>query len=227
VKGCRPLSDAEVDLLQRSFGGTYGARDRALFLLGVKSGFRISELLSLRLRDVCQHGRVVDRVTVARRYMKKQLEGRTVPLHAEAQAAFAAWLRVLQQSANTTPQTYVFRSRKGVNQPISKFQAWKILREAVTTNELTGKLGTHCMRKTFADRVYQRLNYDLVKTQRALGHKNINSTVSYLSFAEAEIEAAILGCGSRKLITIEIMSFPNHSLTRLFAHNDDANHRPW
>jgi hypothetical protein len=31
-----------------------------------------------------------------------------------------------------------------------------------------------------------------VKTQRALGHKNVNSTVSYLSFCEADIDAAIL-----------------------------------
>jgi integrase len=66
------------------------------------------------------------------------------------------------------------------------------LHDAVTANELTGKLGTHVMRKTFANRVYQQLNHDLVKTQRALGHKHINSTVGYLSFAEEEIDAAIL-----------------------------------
>jgi site-specific recombinase XerD len=89
-------------------------------------------------------------------------------------------------------QTCVFRSRKGVNRPISQVQAWRILHEAVTTNELTGKLGTHAMRKTFANRVYQQLNHDLVKTQRAMGHKNIYSTVAYLSFAEDEIDAAIL-----------------------------------
>jgi hypothetical protein len=29
-------------------------------------------------------------------------------------------------------------------------------------------------------------------TQRAMGHKNINSTVAYLSFVEDEIDAAIL-----------------------------------
>jgi len=48
------------------------------------------------------------------------------------------------------------------------------------------------MRKTFANRVYHQLNQDLVKTQRAMGHKNINSTVASLSFVEAEIDAAIL-----------------------------------
>jgi hypothetical protein len=40
--------------------------------------------------------------------------------------------------------------------------------------------------------VYHQLNHDLVKTQRAMGHKNINSTVAYLSFVEDEIDAAIL-----------------------------------
>jgi hypothetical protein len=40
--------------------------------------------------------------------------------------------------------------------------------------------------------VYEKLGRDLVKTQRALGHRTINSTVQYLSFAETDIEAAIL-----------------------------------
>ena len=48
------------------------------------------------------------------------------------------------------------------------------------------------MRKHFANKVYEKLGHDLVRTQRALGHKNINSTVSYLSYREEEIDAAIL-----------------------------------
>jgi site-specific recombinase XerD len=192
MKGCRPLTEEEVLLGQRSFGGVYAARDKALFLLGVKSGFRISELLSLRVGDVEQHGRLVDRVTVPRRHMKQQREGRTVLLHPEAKTALATWLLMLRQSPGCTPQTFVFRSRKGQNRPISAVQAWRILHEAVTTNELTGTVGTHAMCKTFANQVYRQLGGDLVKTQRAMGHKNINSTVAYLSFVEDEIDAAIL-----------------------------------
>src|SRR4029450_11837103 len=52
MKGCRPLTDTDVELMQASFGGRYATRDRALFLLGVKSGFRISELLSLRMGEI-------------------------------------------------------------------------------------------------------------------------------------------------------------------------------
>jgi integrase len=120
--------------------------------------------------------------------MKQKLEGRTVLLHPDAKAALATWLMTLQQTTGMTRETWVFQSRKGVNQLIGKIHAWKILREAATTNEMTGKVGTHAMRKTFANRVYHKLNHDLVKTQRAMGHKNINSTEAYLSFVEDEID---------------------------------------
>jgi site-specific recombinase XerD len=196
MRGCRPFTDAEVDVLQRSFGGRYAARDKALFLVGVKTGFRITELLSLRVGDVCAYGQVVERVTVQRRYMKGELgkgkESRTVPLHPLARQALATWLAELQTWAPLTPQAVVFKSQKGLNRPMSRRHAWEILHDVVVTNELTGKIGTHAMRKTFAQHVYQQLNHDLVKTQRAMGHKNINSIVAYLSFVEEEIDAAIL-----------------------------------
>jgi len=192
MKGCRPLTDQEVDLVAKTFGGKYGDRDRALFLLGVKSGFRVSELLSLRLGDVVQSGRLVDKVTVQRRNMKKKTEGRTVLLHPVAKAALTAWINELKTEGYMTTDTFVFQSRKGQNRPVSRVHAWRVLEEAYGSNEMTGKLGTHSMRKTFANKVYDALGRDLVKTQRALGHRNINSTVQYLSFREEDIDAAIL-----------------------------------
>jgi integrase len=192
MKGCRPLSDEEITLISQSFGGTYAARDRALFILGLKSGFRISELLSLRVGDVVQHGRLVDQVTVRRAHMKQRTEGRTVPLHPEAKQVLAIWIDELRTRGQGGATTCLFRSRQGGNRPISRIQAWQILTEAYRTNELTGKLGTHALRKTFANKVYTRLQRDLVKTQRALGHRNINSTVAYLSFCEDDVTQAIL-----------------------------------
>jgi integrase len=135
---------------------------------------------------------VVDQLTFRRAHMKQQRGGRTVPVHPDAKAALATWLLRLREQPGITAQTYVFRSRKGGNRPISPVQAWRILREACEANELTGKLGTHCMRKTFAQKVYHQLGYDLISTKRALGHQQISNTERYLSFAEAEIHAAIL-----------------------------------
>jgi integrase len=74
-------------------------RDRALFLLGVKTGFRVSELLALRVGDVSQHERIVDiiTITVARRHMKRKSEGQTVVVHAEAQTALQVWITQLRR----------------------------------------------------------------------------------------------------------------------------------
>jgi integrase len=199
MKGCRPLSHEEVQVIGKSFGGTFAMRNRALFIVGHRTGFRISELLSLRVGDVQQHGKIVDHVTVQRKHMKKKTEGRTVPFHPEARAALSVWLEVLQKMLKGTldPQTPVFCSRvrdtaTGLRRAISREQAWRILKEAFASNEFTGKLGTHAMRKTFATRMYEKLNRDLVKVQRAMGHRNINSTVAYLSCREEDIADAIL-----------------------------------
>jgi site-specific recombinase XerD len=151
------------------------------------------EVLSLTVSDVWQAGPVVDRVTVRRRHMKGQRAGRTVPLHPDAQAAIAVWLVDLKALVELTPATYLFRSRKGQNRPISRVQVWQILKDAYSSNGLTGKLGTHSLRKTFARRIYAKVDRDLLDTQQALGHVSITSTVHYLDVRQERVDAAILG----------------------------------
>ena len=96
-----------------------------------------------------------------------------------------------QKAGEADPSSPIFKSRKG-QRAITRVQAFRVLTEVYEANGLMGKLGTHSMRKTFADRIYERLGRDLIKVQRALGHRCINSTVSYLSFREEEITEAIL-----------------------------------
>jgi integrase len=192
MKGCRPLKPDEETLIARSLSGSYAARDRAIFILGTKSGFRISELLSLKIGDIVQAGRIVDRVYVRRCNIKRKIEGRSVILHPDAKKALNQWLKQLRQTGFDSDDFYLFRSRKGGNRSISRIQFYKILRAAFRQNDLAGKLGTHTMRKTFANKVFDRLGHDIFKTAKALGHKNINSTVEYLSFRQEEIDEAIL-----------------------------------
>ena len=192
MKGCRALTDQEVALVSKSFGGTYAARDRALFILGVKSGFRISELLSLTVGDVWQHGQFVERVAVQRKHMKGKHQGRSVILHPAAKTALAAWLMDLQRLGELTPASYLFPSRKGVNRPLRRGQAHHILQEAYQTNGLTGMIGCHGMRKTFGQKVYQATGRDLRATQHAMGHKSPASTAAYLAVDEQAVDAVIL-----------------------------------
>ena len=56
MKGTRPLDNAEIRRVFACFTGTYEVRNRGLFMLGVSTGGRISELLSLTISDVYQNG---------------------------------------------------------------------------------------------------------------------------------------------------------------------------
>lgn len=190
MTGCRPFTDAEIVLVSGSFAGRHAARDRALFVLGVKTGFRISELLSLRVRDIWQDGEVARYVTVERRNVKGKAVGRTLPLHETARQAIEAWMCAAKSLRN---HDYLFRSGKGANSAISRQQAHKVIIDACKANGLSGKVATHSMRKTFATKVHKALGNDVFKTQRALGHRSIQSTLSYLEIDQDEINAAILG----------------------------------
>jgi integrase len=192
MKGCRPLIDEEVKAILNVFTGKHAARNRALFMLGIKSGFRIAELLSLKVSDLTQSGKMVDRVNVHRRYMKRKTEGRTVLLNPQARAALEIWLQEIESLGNLMPETYVFHSQKGLHRPMTTPQAWKILKAAYDRCGITGIIGTHGMRKTFANNMYDKLDRDLVKMQKALGHRNVNSTVQYLSFRQEDIDTAIM-----------------------------------
>ena len=59
MKGTRPLNNDEIRRVSGCFTGTYEVRNRSLFMLGVSTGGRISELLSLRVGDVYQNDKPV------------------------------------------------------------------------------------------------------------------------------------------------------------------------
>ena len=62
MKGTRPLDNDEIRRVSTCFAGTFEARNLGLFMLGVSTGGRISELLSLTIGDVYQNGKAVAQV---------------------------------------------------------------------------------------------------------------------------------------------------------------------
>ena len=59
MKGTRPLASSEIRLVSACFDGIFEHRNRGLFIPGVSTGGRISELLNLQIGDVYQNGKPV------------------------------------------------------------------------------------------------------------------------------------------------------------------------
>ena len=66
MKGTRPLDNNEIRLVSACFTGTFEARNRGLFILGVSTGGRTSELLSLTRADKYTHTHFFDKVIICR-----------------------------------------------------------------------------------------------------------------------------------------------------------------
>lgn len=183
--GCRPLTDIEIQLVMERLNNP---RDKCLFILGIATGYRITELLSIQVQDVLHNRTIVERLDIRRANVKGKVSGQSVALRLEAKQAIAD----LIAHDGLDIGEYLFKSRKGLNKPIDRMRAWRILKDAVEALGLGGKIATHSMRKTFAKRVYNKLGKDLLKTRKAMRHKDINSTIAYLEFDQTEIDAAIL-----------------------------------
>jgi integrase len=62
MAGRRAFSREEELRILQGFRGKYAARDRCLFTIMMKTGLRVSEALSLRVRQVVSDGEIVDEV---------------------------------------------------------------------------------------------------------------------------------------------------------------------
>ncbi len=180
MAGCRPLTEVEIfqviDALKTD-------RDRLLFVMGIRTGFRISELLALRVKDVYRDGHAVPRVKVMRRYIKEKKGSREIPLHSQARAIIEKYVKTL-----TGPD--LFPSRMGGT--ITRYTAHTMLKNAFNKAGLKGALATHSMRKSFAKKVYKELGNDLISLRDALGHSNVSTTMDYVTPNQAAIDRAIM-----------------------------------
>jgi site-specific recombinase XerD len=188
MKGSRPLTRAQVKALLKA---TDSIREKALLTLGFATGYRISELLSLKVADVATNGVIHSHVTVKASNTKTK-QGRTVLLNSDAKKALSAlviWLKAKGLDANAP----LFVSRKHVNgyAAISRQQAHKLLKDLFAAIGEFGNVSTHTLRKTFAKAIYEATGGKIELVQIALGHAAITSTVSYLSFNTQSIDDAI------------------------------------
>ena len=96
MKGTRPLDNDEIRRVSTCFTGTFATRNRGLFMLGVSTGGRISELLSLTIGDVYQNRRAVTDLLFDKSIVKGGEVSRAVPVNRDGREAIdglIAWHR--------------------------------------------------------------------------------------------------------------------------------------
>lgn len=166
-------SKKQIDAMKR-YLKSGNLRDYLLFVLGINSGLRISDLLSLQVQDVKGKERIS---------LREQKTGKTkdFPLSDTCQKAIKEYLQVRDMDAG-----FLFVSRKGQG-AISRVQAYRILNEAARAIGIKEQIGTHTLRKTFGYWAYQA-GVDITRIQKLLNHSAPSVTLAYIGITKEELD---------------------------------------
>ena len=174
--------------------GRHALRDRAIFIFGMRTGYRISEILSLRVSDIWEAGSIKNSVTVSKHRMKGGEKSRTMPLHSQAKEALALYIRDARLDHDFHLNSALFPRQGGI-EPVNKKQYWAIIRAAASRAGVSVEhLGTHSMRKSFASKMWNSafIQADILKMAKLLGHENPSNTARYVQFLDGSLERAVM-----------------------------------
>ena len=149
-------------------------RNYLLFVLGINSGLRISDLLLLTIDDVKDKDRIILRE-------KKTGKVKDFPLSETCKNAIKEYLETTKFSDG-----WLFRSKKG-DRPISRIQAYRIINNAARFIGMQEAIGTHTLRKTFGYWAYKS-GVDVTKIQKLLNHSAPSVTLSYIGITKEELD---------------------------------------
>ncbi|MED4533408.1 site-specific integrase [Metabacillus fastidiosus] len=155
-------------------------RNELLFVLGINTGLRISDLLSLEIGDV----KASDKIEIREKKTKKQ---RTIAISRKTCRLIERYLK--EERPNAEYDEPLFLSQKGG--PISRQHAYDILNKAARAVGINDRIGTHSLRKTFGYFAYKK-GVDLAMIQKLLNHSSQAETLRYIGITQEQMDEIVL-----------------------------------
>jgi integrase/recombinase XerD len=166
------LSVAEIErlLAAPSLDDPLVFRDRAMLELAYGAGLRVSEWITLGIRDLILEEKLV-------RVFGKGSKERLVPIGRSAIGAVATYIRELRPDLEKGQgKGILFLNARG--EPLTRMGAWKILRKYVDRAGIKKAVSPHTLRHSFATHLLEG-GADLRAVQEMLGHADISTTQIY------------------------------------------------
>ena len=197
MPGMNPLPLPEVLALMDKLPVKY----QAVCAIGVTTGCRITEILSLRRFDLLtSEGKLKEKIAFLKlKSHSDKTVHRKIAIPSSYRPYILRHLMAEEQKGYERPDDIVFRGHHG--KPLSRLTVYHVFREYLGEG-----YGTHWMRKTFAKEIFGYFLKEnpsdpmraLEITRRALSHARIDTTIRYLGINEENIEKAQNSIFNRK-----------------------------
>ena len=162
-------------------------RNYVLIVMGINTALRISDLLQVKWNDVYDFERKKFRTHLKLREMKTK-KAQSIMLNKSILAA----LRLYMENSNATSGSFLFvsnrRSKDGTYNPISRQQAYRIIKEAAQKSRTAEQVSCHSLRKTFGYHAWHA-GAHVVVLMEIYNHSSYAMTRRYLGIAQDERDA--------------------------------------
>ena len=150
-------------------------RNYIMLITGTYTGLRISDVLKLKVSDV------KDKKFI---YIREKKTGKQniIELNPLLIKAYKSYCDDKFQDE------YLIKSRNGINRPLTRVQAYNILKE-VGEEFGVENLGTHTMRKTFGYHYYKKTK-DVATLMKMFNHSDPSITLKYIGIIQDEMNRA-------------------------------------
>ncbi|WP_199426946.1 site-specific integrase [Thermaerobacillus caldiproteolyticus] len=175
MRTVQPIRDKEKIAAMKAELLKTGRRNWFLFVFGINTGLRISDILNLKVKDVKGKSHLII-------YEQKTGKYKRFKINRELQQ------HILSYTANMDDEEYLFKSLRSPF-PIKRIQAYKILNRAAKKIGIS-EIGTHTLRKTFGYHFYQRTK-DVALLQEIFNHSSPSITLRYIGINQDIIDNAI------------------------------------
>lgn len=141
-----PIKDKKSLILFRDYyKDTHpNPRNYTLIIMGLNTAFRIGDLLELRWQDVCRtNGKLHRHICIKEQKTGKQ---HIVPINNALRKTLESYRLHCEE---TTKTDYLFPSTRYKSRPLSRYQAYRIIRNAAKECGLSENISCHSLRKTF------------------------------------------------------------------------------
>lgn len=147
-------------------------RDLLLFTFGINSGLRISDIVSLDVRDVRDKNyiQIIEKKTG--KIKKFPINSKLKPM-------------IKEFTKDRRPDEALFMSI--FNNRMDRFGAYYILKTACKAVGIQERVGTHTMRKTFGYHYYKKFK-DIAMLQKIFNHSNQAITLRYIGIDQDWID---------------------------------------
>ncbi len=150
-------------------------RNYILFLMGIYTGLRVSDILKIKIRDVKDKRYITLRE-------KKTGKQKIIEINPILKKEVADYIK------DKDPDDFLIKSREGYNKAISREMAYKVLNNLGEVFNIDS-IGTHTMRKTFGYHYYKQTG-DVVTLQKIFNHSSPSVTLHYIGIEQDDINRA-------------------------------------